>query len=115
MPSVGPSVEGGAAKFVKLKMLKNSALNSTLRVSANGNFLFKMTSTCRNFGARRKFRGKLPNVPGFGIAKAAGLKSVRSWLRYGSTPGIRSGRRVARLEPPNGVLIMAVRPAAGEL
>src|SRR5258707_1357872 len=78
VPSADPRTDGGAAKLVKLKMLKISARNSTLRVSAKGNLRFKIRSNCRKFGPRRKFLGRLPKVPGLGIAKAAGLNSVRS-------------------------------------
>src|SRR5215470_10716369 len=38
IPRAEPRVDGGAAKFVKLKMLKISARNSMLRVSAKGEF-----------------------------------------------------------------------------
>src|SRR5215475_1152053 len=78
VPRVGPRVDGGAAKFVRLKMLKISALNSILRVSAKGNFWFTMTLNWRKLGPRKKLRGRFPNAPAFGIAKAAGLNNERS-------------------------------------
>src|SRR5262245_45145558 len=102
------------AKFVTLKRLKNSVRKSRLVFSERPNLLLSTKSSCRELGPRSALRGRLPNVPGWGVVNAAGLMRLRSLLRYGFTPGIRSGRRVARLEPPPGVLITAVRPAAAE-
>ena len=87
--------------------------NSTLADSVMANFLARIRSCCMNLGPWIWLRTRLPNVPGFGIAKAAGLRIVRSLLRNGSTPGTRSGRRTLRELPPPGVLMTAVRPAAG--
>ena len=56
--------------------------------------------------------GALPYVPGSGMANAAGLRKRRPpFERKGSTPGIRSGRRVERDALPPGVLMTAMYPA----
>src|ERR1043165_2446795 len=89
-------------------MLKNSALNSTLAVSVRRKRLFITMSACQKFGPCSELRTRLPNVPGDGMAKAAGLRNWRSLPRNGLTPGIRSGRRTLRDAPPPGVLITAV-------
>ena len=52
--------------------------------------------------------------PGCGVANAAGFRnSSPPSLMNGSTPGTRSGRRMLRDAPPPGVLMTAVRSAAG--
>ena len=71
-------------------------------------------STCFELGPWIALRSRLPNVPGAGVAKAAGFRNSRPpSLMNGSTPGIRSGRRTLREAPPPGTLMIAVRPAAG--
>src|ERR1700686_1520360 len=91
-------------------MLKISVLNSRFVVSENLKRLLKTRSNCWKFGPRRKFLGTLPNVPGSGVVKAAGFRTFRSLLRYGFTPGIRSGRRTLREAPPPGVFMTAMKP-----
>jgi hypothetical protein len=61
-----------------------------------------------------ELRSRLPNVPGAGVANAAGLRNTRPpFSTKGFTPGTRSGRRTLRDEPPRGVLMIAARSAAG--
>src|SRR5215471_4960843 len=92
-------------------MLKNSALNSTFDPSVILKRLFITTSACQKFGPCSELRLRLPNVPGAGIANAAGLRNWRSLPRNGLTPAIKSGRRTFRDDPPPGVLITNEHPA----
>ena len=74
-------------------------------------------STCRKPGPWIELRSRLPNVPGAGVANAAGFRnSSPPSLMNGSTPGTRSGRRMLRELPPPGVLIdrHAIRRRVGE-
>ena len=96
-----------------LKMLNTSVRNSIFIDSLTANFFAKIRSCWTNLGPCIWLRTRLPKVPGLGIAKAAGLRIVRSLLINGLAPGIRSGRRTLRELPPPGVLITAVPPAAG--
>jgi len=74
-------VEEGSAKFAWLKRLKISVRNSSLTLSLMGMRLLKIRSDCQKPGPRRALRARLPNVPGAGMAKAAGLRRFRSLLR----------------------------------
>src|SRR5437660_10321355 len=94
-------------------MLKISVLNSRFIVSENLKRLLKIRSNCLKLGPRRKFRGALPKVPGAGVVKAAGFRINRSLVKYGFTPGTRSGRRTLRDAPPPGVLTTPMKPAGG--
>src|SRR6266550_6760047 len=96
-------------------MLKTSVLNSRFVDSENLMRLFRTTSNCLKLGPRKACRGRLPNVPGAGVAKAAGFKMSRSLDKYGLTPATRSGRRTLREAPPPGVLITAVKPGGNGL
>ncbi|HEV2863307.1 MAG TPA: hypothetical protein VGX48_19995 [Pyrinomonadaceae bacterium] len=73
--------EDGRAKFVLLKRLKISVRNSSLVVSPSGMRLLKMRSACQKSGPRRALRGRSPNSPAEGMAKAAGFRRLRSLLR----------------------------------
>src|SRR5438876_8500265 len=95
----------GFAKLVRLKILKISVRNSNFAVSVSRNRLLKIISNWRKFGPRRAFLGRLPNVPGAGVANAAGFNIDRSLFKYGFTPATMSGRRTFRELPPPGVLI----------
>src|SRR5215210_3944938 len=96
-------------------MLKISVRNSRFFDSENLMRLFRTRSNCRNPGPRKKFLGTLPNVPGAGVAKAAGFKIRRSLVKNGLTPATRSGRRTFREAPPPGVLTTAMNPGGNGL
>src|SRR6185295_10667676 len=96
-------------------MLNISVLNSRFTLSLNLIRLLKTRSNCWNFGPVKKFRGALPKVPGAGVAKAAGFIVRRSFVRYGFTPAMRSGRRTLRDAPPPGVLTTALNPGGNGL
>ena len=108
------SVAGGLAKLVWLKRLKTSRRSSAFVPRLLKLNRFATTrSICWKLGPLMELRSRLPNVPGFGVANAAGFRKMRPPSSMnGSTPGIRSGRRVAREAPPPGVLMTAVRSAA---
>src|SRR6267378_2503342 len=91
-------------------MLKISVLNSRFFDSENLMRLFKTRSNCLKPGPGRKFLGTLPKVPGAGVANAAGFKMSRSLVKYGLTPGTRSGRRTLREAPPPGVFTTVIKP-----
>src|SRR5438105_286245 len=96
-------------------MLKISVLNSKFVDSLNLNRLLRIRSACMKFGPRRKFLGTLPKDPGAGVVNAAGLRINRSFVKYGFTPGMRSGRRTLRDAPPPGVFTTAVKPTGSGL
>src|SRR3981081_1818127 len=98
------------SKFVRLKTLKISVRNSRFIDSENRKRLLKTRSNCLKFGPRSALRGRLPNVPGAGVANAAGFKIFRSLFKYGLTPEIKSGRRTFRELPPPGVLTTPMKP-----
>src|ERR1041385_142101 len=107
--------EPGISKFARLKRLKISVRNSRFALSVNLIRLLKMISNCWKFGPRNAFRGTLPKVPGCGVVNAAGFKIKRSLLRYGFTPGTKSGLRTLREAPPPGVLTTAMNPGGNGL
>src|SRR6266446_5322951 len=76
-----------------------------VELRTKGNFFDRVTSACTSFGPCSAPRCRLPNVPGAGVAKAAGFKNP--FGRNGFTPGMRSGRRTFLELPPPGVLITA--------
>ena len=120
MPGLGKallSVVDGFAKLVWLKMLNISVRSSKFIVSLNLNRLARIISNCLKPGPDSSLREKLPHCPASGIANAAGLIKLRSWFRNGSTPAIRSGRRILRELPPPGVFTTATNPTgnAGKL
>ena len=108
-------VVDGLMKFVWLKMLNTSVLNSKFIVSVIRNRLVTIMSACQNPGPESSLRGKFPNVPGAGVANAAGLIKLRSLLRNGFAPEIRSGRRMLRDAPPPGVFTTAANPVGKAL
>src|SRR6267143_6370263 len=96
-------------------MLKISVLNSRLVDSEKLMRMFKTISNCLKLGPRKELRGTLPNVPGAGVANAAGFRMSRSLDKYGLTPATRSGRRTLREAPPPGVLMTAMKPGGNGL
>src|ERR1043165_9352554 len=83
-------------------------------VSVNLNRLSSITSACQKPGPENALRGRSPNVPGAGVANAAGLMKFRSLFRNGSAPAIKSGRRMLRQLSPPGVLTTATNRAGSE-
>src|SRR5437870_10313335 len=102
--------EPGTSKFARLKTLKTSVLNSRFVLSENLMRLMKTRSNCWKLGPRKKFLGTLPKVPGAGVVNAAGFRISRSFVKYGLTPLIRSGRRTLRDAPPLGVFTTVMKP-----
>src|SRR5262249_23928195 len=110
------SVATGFEKLARSNRLKTSIRNSTLLGPEIGKGFDSTRSVWLKPGPCSEPRSRLPKVPGFGVANAAGFRNSTPPLwRNGSTPGTRSGRRTLRELPPPGVLISAVRPAAGLL
>ena len=62
-------------------MLNISTRNWSPCDCANRKSLLNIRSSCQNSGPRRKLRGRLPNVPGCGVVKAAGLSQRHAVLQ----------------------------------
>ena len=109
------SVPTGFAKFVGVEQVEDfGAELDVARARDSVKCLESTRSTCLKFGPWIELRSRLPNVPGCGVANAAGFrKSSPPSVMNGSTPGTRSGRRTLRVAPPPGVLMIAMRSAAG--
>src|SRR5579875_2051069 len=73
----------GGPNWGRLKRLNASARRRSLKVSENETVFASATSSCEMAGARKALRPRLPNVPGAGMAKAAGV--TQSW--GGEPPG----------------------------
>ena len=91
------SVAGGLAKLVWLKRLKTSRRSSAFVPRLPKPNRFATTrSICWKPGPLIELRSRLPNVPGFGVAKAAGFRKMRP---PSSMNGIDAGDQV---RPPRG-------------
>jgi hypothetical protein len=95
VPGESDQSDSGSPYWGRLKMLKNSARNSSHTPSVNGMCFPIPMSICQAPGPRATSRGASPNVPAAGAANAAGLMhSARVEPPGGASeiPGTRSRR-----------------------